>query len=61
VDQRGCGASKPKGRLKGNTTQALVADYEALREELNIDKWMLLGGSWGVALSLAYAQTHPDR
>jgi len=61
VDQRGCGASKPKGCLKGNTTQELVGDFEAIRRELGVDRWMLLGGSWGVALSLAYARAHPDR
>eukprot|EP00873_Tetraselmis_striata_P042940 jgi/Tetstr1/463204/TSEL_008136.t1 len=61
VDQRGCGASTPKAQLKGNTTQALVADYEQLRRELGIERWLLLGGSWGVALSLAYAQAHPSR
>jgi proline iminopeptidase len=26
-----------------------------------VDKWMVFGGSWGSTLSLAYAQTHPER
>ena len=36
-------------------------DIERLREMAGIDKWMVFGGSWGSTLSLAYAQTHPDR
>jgi len=58
-DQRGCGRSTPHAELEGNTTWDLVADMERLREHLGIDKWQLLGGSWGSTLSLAYAQTHP--
>ncbi|KAG2430021.1 hypothetical protein HYH02_013849 [Chlamydomonas schloesseri] len=34
---------------------------EALRRHLGLSCWLLLGGSWGVALSLAYALQHPDR
>lgn len=60
-DQRGCGRSTPHAELAENTTWDLVADMERLREHLHIDKWQLLGGSWGSTLSLAYAQTHSDR
>ncbi len=60
-DQRGCGRSTPHACLEDNTTWALVADMERIREHLNIDRWQLLGGSWGSTLSLAYAQTHPER
>ncbi|KAG9104064.1 hypothetical protein FRC06_005764 [Ceratobasidium sp. 370] len=60
-DQRGCGKSQPSSSLEANTTWDLVADVEKLREKLNIDKWVVFGGSWGSTLSLAYAQTHPDR
>ena len=59
--QRGCGRSTPLGCLEDNNTAALVQDFEALREALGIDKWLLFGGSWGVALSLAYARAHSDR
>ncbi|KAL0026450.1 hypothetical protein WJX79_010832 [Trebouxia sp. C0005] len=58
VDQRGCGSSTPLGCLVDNNTQALIDDYEKLRKRLKIKKWMLFGGSWGVSLSLAYAQQH---
>ncbi|CAE6415944.1 unnamed protein product [Rhizoctonia solani] len=60
-DQRGCGKSQPSSSLEANTTWDLVADIEKLREKLKIDKWVVFGGSWGSTLSLAYAQTHPDR
>lgn len=61
VDQRGCGRSRPHASVEHNTTWDLVADFELVREHLGIDQWLLFGGSWGSALSLAYAQTHPER
>lgn len=60
-DQRGCGKSTPTASLEHNTTWDLVADMEKLREHLSIKCWQVCGGSWGSTLSLAYAQTHPDR
>jgi proline iminopeptidase len=65
-DQRGCGrstphASHPATQLSSNTTWHLVADIERLRSHLDIDRWLVLGGSWGTVLALAYAQAHPER
>lgn len=60
-DQRGCGRSRPNASLQDNTTWALIADIERLREHLGIAKWTVFGGSWGSTLALAYAITHPDR
>jgi len=60
-DQRGCGRSTPHASLEENTTWHLVADMEALREHLGIDRWQVFGGSWGSTLALAYAERHPDR
>jgi proline iminopeptidase len=60
-DQRGCGRSRPHASLQDNTTWHLVADMERLREQLDIERWQLFGGSWGSTLALAYAQTHPER
>lgn len=60
-DQRGCGRSTPHGCLELNTTQHLVADIEVIRTLLQIDDWVLFGGSWGSTLALVYAQTHPER
>ncbi|MGB4248909.1 MAG: prolyl aminopeptidase [Pseudohongiellaceae bacterium] len=59
-DQRGAGRSTPHAELEDNTTQTLVADMEAIRHFLKIDKWVLFGGSWGSTLSLVYAQTYPE-
>ncbi len=60
-DQRGCGRSTPNASLDNNTTWDLVEDMERLRVHLDIDRWQLVGGSWGSTLALAYAQRHPDR
>ncbi|TFK40423.1 proline iminopeptidase [Crucibulum laeve] len=61
LDQRGSGKSTPSACLEENTTWDLVKDIEKLRELLKIDRWHVFGGSWGSTLSLAYAQSHPDR
>src|ERR1700689_3247371 len=60
-DQRGAGRSRPKGRLEDNTLPHLIADMETIREKFGFERWMVVGGSWGAALALAYAQAHPDR
>ncbi len=60
-DQRGCGLSRPKRCLSDNTTPHLIADLERIRNHLNIQAWLMVGGSWGSTLALAYAQTHPER
>jgi len=60
-DQRGSGRSRPKGRREHNTLAHLIADMETIRAKFGFEKWMVVGGSWGATLALAYAQTHPDR
>jgi proline iminopeptidase len=60
-DQRGAGRSRPLGSLEANTTVNLVADIELLRDYLDIDRWLLFGGSWGSTLALAYAQQWTSR
>jgi proline iminopeptidase len=65
-DQRGCGrsvplADNPDVNLETNTTGHLVTDIEALREHLGIERWVVLGVSWGVTLGLVYAQAYPER
>lgn len=60
-DQRGAGRSTPKRCLIDNTTADLVADLERLRSHLGIDRWLVVGGSWGSTLGVAYAEQHPDR
>ena len=65
-DQRGCGrsrphASSPETELSGNTTGNLIADIERLRVHLNVERWLVLGGSWGSTLALAHAERSPTR
>lgn len=66
-DQRGCGRSRPlvsdptAPPLSTNTTQAIIADIEALREHLGVEQWLVTGLSWGATLAIAYAQAHPER
>lgn len=61
MDQRGAGRSLPHASLEANTTSHLIEDFEALRLELGISKWLIIGGSWGATLALAYAQAHPSQ
>ena len=60
-DQRGAGKSTPLGEYRDNTTQLLISDIEALRAMLDIEQWLVFGGSWGATLALAYGQAHPQR
>ena len=65
-DQRGCGrstphASEPGTDLSVNKTEYLVSDLERLRLHLGIERWLILGGSWGSTLGLAYAERNPRR
>lgn len=65
-DQRGCGDSMPSAAdpatdMAHNTTEHLLADMEALRQYLGVQRWLLYGGSWASTLILAYAERHPDR
>src|SRR3954469_1166700 len=60
-DQRGCGRSRPKGSREHNTLPHLIADMELIRDKFGFERWMVVGGSWGATLALAYAQMHPDR
>src|SRR6202165_1159118 len=60
-DQRGAGRSRPKGRREDNTLAHLIADMEKIREKFGFERWMVVGGSWGATLALAYAQAYPDR
>jgi len=66
LDQRGCGRSRPDAGLPSTslaaiTTSHMIADVERLRRHLGIEKWLVLGGSWGSTLALAYGVQHPDR
>lgn len=60
-DQRGAGRSRPKGNREANTLPLLIADMETIRQKFGFERWLVVGGSWGSTLALAYAQAHPDR
>jgi proline iminopeptidase len=60
-DQRGCGRSAPHASLEANTTWHLVEDIERLRVMAGVETWLVLGGSWGSTLALAYAERHTGR
>jgi proline iminopeptidase len=65
-DQRNCGRSRPHASdietdLTFNTTQHLLRDIERLRVAVNVDRWLVAGGSWGCVLALAYAESYPHR
>ncbi|MAA80046.1 MAG: prolyl aminopeptidase [Deltaproteobacteria bacterium] len=58
-DQRGSGKSTPYACIEENTTHDLINDIETLRKKLNIESWVVMGGSWGSTLALLYAIHHP--
>jgi proline iminopeptidase len=60
-DQRGSGRSRSKGSREANTLPHLISDMEEIREDLGFERWLVVGGSWGATLALAYAQAHPRR
>jgi proline iminopeptidase len=60
VDQRGAGRSQPRGCTLHNTTAHLIEDLQAVRAHLGIGTWLVVGGSWGATLALAYAAEHPQ-
>jgi proline iminopeptidase len=60
-EQRGTGRSKlAKYDASTINLNAYVEDIEALRKQLQAEKFIVLGNSWGMILGLAYAGTHPD-
>ena len=69
VDQRGTGKSTPSVRedfanmkeYLNISIDKMSDDFEILRRHLNIDKWLVFGGSWGSTLGLHYAEHNPTR
>ncbi len=59
-DQRGTGASKPLAADASQSMDTQVADLEAVRAALHLDKVALVGDSYGGFLSIAYAAAHPE-
>jgi len=68
IDQRGSGRSTPHASAPLDQVHWAsidlhhhLADIEAVRAHLGIDRWAVVGYSWGSVLGLAYAEHHPDR
>lgn len=73
LDQRGTGLSTPVGTLPGMTPEqqadylacfradSIVEDCELLRRRLGVEKWSLLGQSFGGFCSLTYLSRHAER
>ncbi|VTU31260.1 Proline iminopeptidase [Variovorax sp. PBL-H6] len=60
VDQRGAGRSRPRGATAHNSTGELLQDLRIVRERLDVQRWLVAGGSWGATLALAYAGFEPS-
>ena len=61
MHQRGSGRSTPRGETSQNTLLELVNDCEKLRQHVGISHWnTVLGGSWGVTVTVTYAQEYPE-
>ncbi|HEY4227096.1 MAG TPA: alpha/beta fold hydrolase, partial [Candidatus Limnocylindrales bacterium] len=72
IDQRGTGRSTPVGDIPGATPQdqatylthfradSIVRDAELIRKELGVDRWSILGQSFGGFCSLTYLSFFPD-
>jgi proline iminopeptidase len=70
LDQRGSGESAPlkiadlehpkPDEVKGYTVPTLVEDIEGVRRALKVEKWYVLGHSWGGVLGIEYAAAHPE-
>ncbi|MGI2065892.1 alpha/beta fold hydrolase [Shewanella sp. MF08487] len=61
LDQRGAGQSLPLGDLSHNHLNGLICDIEAIRLNLGIERWCLVGGSFGATLGLIYSGLFPER
>ena len=60
-DQRGCGLSRCADRLLANTTDDLVNDIEAVRTQLGIERWGVMGSSYGALMAALYSARHAER
>ncbi|MBD3232062.1 alpha/beta fold hydrolase [Candidatus Dependentiae bacterium] len=59
-DQRGTGKSSKDDTGKTYTLKQAVEDLESLRKALKIDKWVVLGWSYGGLLAQLYALKYPE-
>ena len=72
LDQRGTGRSTPVGEIPGDTPAAqaaylahfradsIVRDAELIRQELGVERWSVLGQSFGGFTSMTYLSIAPE-
>ncbi|MBC6975974.1 alpha/beta hydrolase [Bacillus sp. Xin] len=60
IDQRGVGRSEEIGRQEQFGLRDLIEDCEELRKMLQIEKWSVIGHSFGGFLALLYAEMYPQ-
>ncbi|MEI5905554.1 alpha/beta hydrolase [Bacillus spongiae] len=60
LDQRGCGRSQHDPQ-RNYSLPRLIEDMEEVREQLQIDKWFVMGHSFGGILATNYAYRYPER
>ncbi len=72
LDQRGTGRSSPVGTIPGDTADAqasylthfradsIVRDAELIRQELGVERWSILGQSFGGFCSMTYLSFFPE-
>ena len=63
LDQRGCGESErlTPQTAKTFTVKNLILDIESVRNFLKVDRWFVLGHSWGGMLGLEYVSAFPKK
>lgn len=61
VELFGHGRSPSPSDLEMYSPKSYAAEFEKIRDQLNIDKWFICGQSLGAALSFRYVLTHPER
>ncbi|NOK57300.1 MAG: Lysophospholipase, alpha-beta hydrolase superfamily [Chloroflexi bacterium AL-W] len=60
-DQVGSGLSERLDDITQYTVDRHVADLEAIRQEIDAESMILVGGSWGGTLAAHYLAAHPER
>lgn len=60
-DQLGGGKSDVTTDTTLFTIEHFVAELDSLRSHLGVDRWHVLGHSWGTMLAIEYYRAHPER
>ncbi len=61
LDQRGAGRSRADELLANNDLLNLLQDIEKVRNWAEVDRWCLIGGSFGATLGYLYSCIYPSR